>query len=124
MKWYNPFSYFTADVKEDGKDAVVDATSSTPVQPAQEESNPIGTILFLIIVAVCVYLFYSNCRPVGQRMGVNGKMETIYDCTGKPPQTVMYAQPGMVAQPVMYAQPGMTVVQQPSSWIGFGRGHS
>jgi hypothetical protein len=119
MPWYNPFSYFAATEGED--------------VPKKEEGNPIAAVFILIIVGVFMYLFYSNCRPVGQRMGKNGKMETIYDCTGKPPvqpvmyaqpQPVMYAQPQPVMyaqpQPVMYAQPQQPVVQ-PGGIFGFGR---
>jgi hypothetical protein len=137
MKWYNPFSYFSAtadDLVRDGEDVAKNAAVQAAA-PVKEEANPVAALFFLIIVGVFMYLFYSNCRPIGQRIGKNGKMETIYDCTGKPPvqpvmyaqpQQVMYAQPQQVVyaqpQPVMYAQPMQPVVQQqPGGIFGFGR---
>lgn len=133
MPWYNPLSYFTADVgtaADTAKD--IEATNLPPPQPPKEEGNPIALIFIMIFIGVFYYLFYANCRPVGQRMGKNGKMETIYDCTGSKPQPVMYAQPQPVMyaqpqpvmyaqpQPVMYAQP-QPVMQQPGGIFGFGR---
>jgi hypothetical protein len=132
---YKPFSYFSATADEavrDGEDAVKNAAAqAAAAAPVKEEGNPIAAVFILIIVGVFMYLFYSNCRPIGQRMGKNGKMETIYDCTGKSPQQVVYAQPQQVMyaqpqqvvyaqpQPVMYAQPQPVV--QPGGIFGFGR---
>jgi hypothetical protein len=120
MKWYNPFSYFSATTDE-----TVEGNAAPVV--VKEEGNPIAAVFLLIIVGVLTVLFYRNCRPIGQRMGKNGKMETIYDCTGNQPvQTVMYAQPPqqvVYAQPpqqVVYAHP-QAVVQQPGGIFGFGR---
>lgn len=133
MKW-NPFNYFSAtadEVVRDGEDSAKNvAAQAAATVPVQEEGNPVAGIFILILAGVFAFLFYSNCRPVGQRMGKNGKMETIYDCTGKQPvQPIMYAQPQPMyaqPQPVMYAQPQPVMYAQPQpiqtgGIFGFGR---
>lgn len=122
---FNPFSYFSAtadEVASDTANAANDVTSQA-VAPVKSEGSPVASVIMFIIFAAVAVWFYSNCRVVGQRMGKNGKMEPIYDCSSPKQQPMMYAQPQPMMyaqpQPMMYAQPQPVV--QPGGIFGFGR---
>lgn len=114
MPNYSFMSQFGAEPPAQPAPAVA-AASPTPAPPQQkkeeEEGNPVAAFFTLAFIGLFIYLFYANCRPVGQRMGANGKMETIYDCSQTQPTTVMYGQP--VVQPVVYGQQPVVYGQQP-----------
>lgn len=99
MPWYNPFSYFTATDEETAQTA---QTANN-----NKESNPLGFILFMLVIVVVAYWFNANCRIVGERRGSDGKMHPIYDCTSKPTMQFYPQQPQMYAAAPVYAAPPM-----------------